>query len=62
MPKESLTKTELEKGRITLAQNEDANIEPLISCNIRRGRQEAKLFPLQTSSRISHSLELAAPK
>jgi hypothetical protein len=46
MPKESLTKTELEKGRITLAQDEDANIEPLISCNIRRGRQEAKLFPL----------------
>ena len=46
MPKESLTKTELEKGRITLAQDEDASIEPLISCNIRRGRQEAKLFPL----------------
>ena len=29
MPKESLTKTEFEKGRITLAQNEDANTEPL---------------------------------
>jgi hypothetical protein len=29
MPKESLTKIELEKRRITLAQNEDANTEPL---------------------------------
>jgi hypothetical protein len=46
MPKEGLTKTELEKGRIILAQDEYASIEPLISCNIRRGRQEAKLFPL----------------
>ena len=29
MPKEGLAETELEKGRITLTQNEDANTEPL---------------------------------
>jgi hypothetical protein len=46
MPRESIVNTKLEKGRIKLAQDEDASIEPLISCNIRRGRQEAKLFPL----------------
>ena len=58
MAAECRTKTEHEKGRITLAQNEDATI----SCNIRRGRHEATLFPLRTSSRISHSLELAEDK
>jgi hypothetical protein len=46
MPRESLVTTELEKGRIKLAQDEDTSIEHLISRNIRRGRQEAKLFPL----------------
>ena len=62
MPRESLVTTELEKGRIKLAQDEDTSIEHLISRNIRRGRQEAKLFPLCNGKPQSDNIVRLAPR